>query len=115
IHRRVPRRDVLLVAEEEAMPHQAELLCTLLERIAVGPVADEQQPGVDAALADQGEGLEEIERLLDAGHPSQPADHEPLRRDTEAAADLLARLVAADTLLQLDPEPHDDELLRRGD
>ena len=95
------------------MADQSELLRAPLETLPVGAVADEQEPGVDALLPQRRERGEEVAGLLHTRHAAQPADDEALRRDAEPPADLVPRLVAADTLLQLDPEPHDDELLGR--
>ena len=86
-----------------------------LEVQPVGAVADEAERRLDAAFAQQLEAFEDVVAALHGGHAADPADGEPAVRDPEVAAGLRAAVRRPDALVELDPEPHDGELLRRRD
>ncbi len=112
----VPVRDRVLVAEREEVARDAELVGALLQAGAVGAVADQAQRRVDAALAELLEREQHVVRALDGGHPADPADDEAVVRDAEQPpCPRAGAAVAADPLLELDPEADDDEPLRRRD
>ena len=112
---RVPRRDVVLVAEEEARARETEVVRTLLEPLAVVAVAHEEEQRVDPALAQPGEHRQEVVRPLDGGHAAEPADDELRRRDAVPPPHLGRVAVEPHARLELDPEPDDRELLVRRD
>src|SRR5205814_2132086 len=67
VERGVERRDVLLVAEEQAMADDAELRRAPLDVLAVGPVADHAERRVDLVLAEALERAQHVVGALDAG------------------------------------------------
>ncbi len=107
----VPVRDVLLVAEEEAVADDPELARALLDVVAIRPVADEQECRVDAAFAQSSDALEHVVGALDARHPPDPADHEPIRRDPEPRARGRTGHLGLHALAELDSQADDAELL----
>src|SRR5439155_20712721 len=112
----VERPDVLLVPEEERVAHDPELVRASLEARPVGAVADQTQGRLDAALLQALEPVQDVIDALDRRHPADPADREAVRRDAEVAPRLFPAVgAAADTLVQLDAEADDGELLRRRD
>ena len=88
-----------------------------LDRLAVGAVADEAEPRVDAALAQARERGEHVRDALDRRHPADPADDERARpgRRTGAAARSPSLVAARDPPVEVDPEPDHRELARRRD
>src|SRR5262249_60728177 len=86
------------------------------EARAVRTVADEAERRVDTPCAQPLESVEDVVRPLHRRHAADPADREPIRRDAEVAARLLApvRLRAA-ALVELHPETDDREPLGRRD
>src|SRR5581483_3563226 len=107
---------MLLVAEKEAALDDAELVRVSLEVVAIGTVADEKEPRVDAALDEHAQHADDDVGLLYGGHPSDPAHDEGLVADPEQPSSVYAgSLVVADALVELDAEPDDRELRRRRD
>src|SRR5919201_3386133 len=111
----VERSDVLLVAEEERVADDPELVGAALELRAVRAVADEAERRFDAAFAQQPEALEDVVAALNRRHAAHPADGEAFVGDAQIASCLGAAVRRGDPFAQLDPEPDDRELLRRRD
>ena len=113
---RVERRDVLLVAEEERVADDAQLVRAILELAAVGAVADHAERRVDAAVPETLEGHQDVVRALHGRHAADPAHREPVGRDAEVTPALdAAVLLRRDALFQLDPQPDHDKALARSD
>jgi hypothetical protein len=112
---RVPRRDLLLVAEEEAGAGEPEVVRPLLEPLPVVTVADEQQERVDASFPDARQHRQEVVGSLHRRHAPEPPDDELPGRDPEPAPDLAGIPVEADARLELDAEPDDREPVARRD
>ena len=116
IERRVVRRDVVLVAEEEAVANDAEVVGELLESVAIRPVTDEAEDGVDPGVAQVLAREEDVLGSLHGRHAADPADDEAVGGDAEQTARALARSCRRiDTLLELDAQADDGELLGRCD
>ena len=111
VERCVVGGDLLLVAEEEAVADDAQLVRAALDGVAIRAVADHAEHGVDAALAEGAHGEEHVVGALDAGHPSDQLTDESVGRDPKRAARVRPRAVAVtpDSLVQLDAEPDDRE------
>ena len=77
-------------------------------------VADEAERCIDAAVEQRPEREQDVRNALDRRHAPDPPDHETLLRDAEQATEL-GSAIAAHALLEVDPEPDDDELLGGSD
>ena len=107
IERRVEGGNLFLVAEEENLAHDPELVCPALELRPVRPVTDHAEHRVDAAVAQPLERNEYVVRPLYRRHAADPTDGEPAVRDAEVAAAL------GTTIVELDAQADHDEALGR--
>ena len=99
VERSVERRDVLLVADEERLAHDAEVVRALLELRSIRPIADHAEHCVDAFVAQALERDEDVVRALHGSHASDPPDSEPIRLDAQVSPAVdAAVLFACDTL-----------------
>src|SRR5438128_1292027 len=113
---RVERSHVLLVAQEEGLAHDPQLVCSALEGRPIRAVADQTEGRADATLQQSLEAVQHVVGALDGGHPADPADGEPGGLDPEVAPCLRPAVRSgADALAELDPQADDDELLGRRD
>ncbi len=86
-----------------------ELACFLLERCALGAVADQDQSGVDAPVPQLPDRPQDVLGLLHGRHPGDPADAEALGRDAEGSANRRSVGGARHALGELDSEANDGE------
>ena len=113
VEERVVRRHVSLVADEENVPDDPEVGGELLDRVAVGAVADQAERGLDAAVEQRLEGREDVRYALDRCHAPDPADDEPVIGDAEEMPELRAPVAGQNTRLEVDAETDHRELLGR--
>ena len=102
---------VWLVADEVGGTRDPELVCDLLQPLAVRSVTDHAESRRNAPLAGRTNDLEHRVGVLHPGHAPDPADDERVVRNAVETSVVEVGGLVAESLVERDPETDDGELV----